>query len=163
MVGHSTAELSVGGLGDVEVAMEHGHKGFSVIELMFGFFIVAIVSIFALPSLSRTEQTYKLVAAANDVQARLQYARIQAVNRNVDHRIRVASAASYVLERRSGGSWTVTETYAMATGFSISASGTAEFHSRGNANPVTDFTVSNSSSETRQVAVETSGYIHAEE
>lgn len=141
--------------------MENYRRGYTVVELMLGFLVVAIVSVLAMPSLMRADQTYKLVGAANDVQSRLQYARIQAVSRNVDHRIRVASSASYVLERRSGGSWVLGETYAMTNGFSISASGTAEFHSRGNANPVTAFTVTNPSSETRLVTVETSGFIHA--
>lgn len=142
-------------------AMERNCRGYTVLELTVGFLVVAIISVFAMPSLVRADQTYKLVAAANDVQTRLQYARIQAVSRNADHRIRVVSSASYVLERRSGGSWVLTETYAMNNGFSISASGTAEFHSRGNANPVTAFTVTNPRAETRQVTVETSGYIHA--
>src|SRR3990172_9865865 len=120
MVGQSTIELNPSA--DDEhggAAMEHNRRGYTVLELTFGFLIVAIVSVFAMPSLVRADQTYKLVSAANDVQSRLQFARIQAVSRNADHRIRVASSASYVIERRSGGSWVLAETYSMANGFSI--------------------------------------------
>ena len=141
--------------------MEKSQKGYSLVEFLIGFLIIATVCVFTMPSLVRAEKTYKLIGAANEVQSRLQFARIQAVNRNADHRIRVVSSLNYVLERRSGGSWVVQETYTIATGYSISAAGTAEFHSRGNATPVTNFTITNPRSETRQVDVETSGFIHA--
>jgi Tfp pilus assembly protein FimT len=137
-------------------------KGYSIVEFLVGFLVIATICVFTMPSLVRAEQTYKLIGAANDVQSRLQSARIQAVNRNADHRIRVVSSLNYVLERRSGGSWVLQETYAMRNGYSISATGPAEFHSRGNANPVANFTITNPRSETRQVDVETSGYVHAQ-
>ena len=143
--------------------MEMSQKGYSFIEFLIGFLVIATVSVFTIPSLVRADQTYKLIGAANAVQSRLQFARIQAINRNADHRIRVVNSLKYVLERRLGGSWVLQETYAMANGYSISASGTAEFHSRGNANPVTTFTITNPRSETREIEVETSGYIHAED
>ena len=142
--------------------MEISQKGYSLVELLIGFLVIATVCVISIPSLVRASQTYNLIGAANAVQSRLQFARIQAINQNADHRIRVVDSLNYVLERRSGGSWVLQETYAIANGYSISATGTAEFHSRGNANPVSDFTITNPISETRQVEVETSGYIHAE-
>jgi len=142
--------------------VEMSQKGYSIIESLIGFLIIATVAVFSIPSLVRANQTYHLIGAANAVQSRLQLARIQAINRNADHRIRVVNSLNYVLERRSGGSWVLQETYVMANGYSISATGTAEFHSRGNANPVSDFTITNPRSQTRLVEVETSGYIHAQ-
>jgi type II secretory pathway pseudopilin PulG len=137
-------------------------RGFSFIELTFACLIILTIAMMTLPNLSRMQHLYRLAAASNDIQARLHYARIQAISRNTDHRLRVTGPSTYVLERRNGGSWVVDQLFSLANGFSISATGTAEFHSRGNASPVATFTVMNPKTELRQVAVDTSGYIHAQ-
>jgi type IV fimbrial biogenesis protein FimU len=137
-------------------------RGFSLIELTFAVLIILTIAMLTLPNLSRMQHLYRLAAASNDIQARLHYARIQAISKNIDHRMRVTGPTTYVLESRNGGSWVVDRIFSMANGFSISATGSAEFHSRGNASPVATFTVMNPRTELRQVAVDTSGYIHAQ-
>ena len=137
-------------------------RGFSLIEFTFAFLMMFAMAIVALPNLSRMQHLYRLAAASNDIQGRLHYARIQAISKNADHRLRVTGPTTYVLERRNGGSWFVDQIFSLANGFSISATSTAEFHSRGNASPVATFTVMNPKTELRQVAVDTSGYIHAQ-
>src|SRR5262245_12472943 len=138
------------------------HHGFSMVELLFSVLIIMTMLLVTVPSASRMGQIYRLAAAANEIQSRLHYARIQAITRNTDHRLRVTGPTTYVLERRNGGSWVVDRNFSVANGLSISATNTAEFHSRGNASPVTAFIVTNPRTETRQVLVDTSGYIHAQ-
>jgi Tfp pilus assembly protein FimT len=140
---------------------EKGSRGFTFFEVMLVLLLSVGTALIALPSLSRTQQIYKLSGAANAVRTQLSHARIQAISRNIDHRIRVVDSTSYVLERRSGGSWSVIQTYTMAAGFTVGASGTAEFHPRGTANSTATFTVTNKDLEIRQVAVAASGYINA--
>ena len=139
----------------------NGPRGFTLFEVTLVLALGAGTMLVALPTLSRSQQVYKLSAAASGIRSRLSFARIQAISRNTDYRIRVVNSASYVLEQGPAGSWVVVQTYNMASGFSVSASGTAEFHPRGTANPTATFTVTNQSLETRQVAVAASGHIDA--
>ena len=115
----------------------------------------------AFPKVSRTQQVYQLSAASSAIRAQLSFARIQAISRNTDHRLRVVNSTSYVIEKRNGGSWETVQNYTMPSGFSVSASGTAEFHPRGTASSTATFTVTTPTSETRSVAVAASGYINA--
>ena len=142
--------------------MRDSCRGYTLFEVLIAFGVSAAIAIVALPSLSRSQEVYRLAAASKQVQAQLHSARIQAINRNLDHRLRVVSSTGYVIERRVGLSWVVAESFQMANGLTISAGGTAEFHSRGNASPITTYTITNPRSETRQVAVEASGYIHGQ-
>ena len=136
--------------------------GFTIVELTLGLLVIMTVALFALPNVSRMQHIYRLAAASNDVQAHLHYARIQAISKNTDHRMRVTGPTTYVLEHREGGSWVMDRNYSLARGLSISATGSTEFHPRGNANPVATFTVTNPKTEVRQVLVDPSGYIHAQ-
>src|SRR5262245_1660246 len=142
--------------------MKNSCRGFTIFESVLAFTVIGVVAILAMPSLSRTQEIYRLVAASNEIQSQLHSARIQAISRNLDHRLRVVSSTAYVIERRVGLSWVVTQSFQMAKGLSIAAGSTAEFHSRGNATPVTTITITSPRSDTRQVAVEASGYIHAQ-
>jgi prepilin-type N-terminal cleavage/methylation domain-containing protein len=142
--------------------MKKSCRGYSFFELVLAVAVLAVVAVLAMPSLSRSKEIYTLVAAANEIQSQLQSARIQAISRNLDHRLRVISSTAYVIERRVGLSWVVTQNFQMPKGLSIAAASTAEFHSRGNASPVTTLTITSPRSDTRQVAVEASGYIHGQ-
>jgi Tfp pilus assembly protein FimT len=138
------------------------NRGFSLIELTFGSLLIVTITMIAIPNVTRLRQVYRLAAASNDVQSQLHYARIQAISKNTDLRLRVTGPTTYVLERRFGGAWVVDRNLSLANGLSISATNTTEFHSRGNASPVATFTIMNPRTETRQVVVDTSGYIHAQ-
>jgi prepilin-type N-terminal cleavage/methylation domain-containing protein len=138
------------------------HRGFSLIEITLGVVIIATITLVSVPNVSRLRQVYRLAAASNTVQSQLQYARIQAISKNTDHRMRVTGPTTYVLEHRFGGAWVVDRIFSLANGVSISATSATEFHARGNANPAGTFTLVNPRNEVRQVAVDTSGYIYAQ-
>src|SRR4030095_9206748 len=142
------------------VTRKNSCRGFTIFELVVAVAVLAVVAVLAMPSLSRSQQVYRLVAASSQIQSQLQSVRIQAISRNLDHRLRVVSSTAYVIERRVGLSWVVTQNFQMPKGLFIAAASTAEFHSRGNASPVTTLTITSPRSDTRQVAVEASGYIH---
>jgi prepilin-type N-terminal cleavage/methylation domain-containing protein len=146
----------------VAVPMNSVQRGFSFIELLFCTLIITTVAMIGLPNIKRMSEIYQLLSTSNDIQSRLHYARIQAISQNTDQRLRVANPTTYVLEHRNGASWVVDQTFSLKNGYSVSATGTAEFHFRGNANPVATFTVINPKTEFRQVAVDTSGYIHVQ-
>ena len=142
--------------------MKKSCRGYTIFELLVAGAVLAVVAILVMPSLLRSQEIYRLVAASNQIQSQLHSARVQAISRNLDHRLRVVNSTAYVIERRVGLSWVVTQTFQVAQGLSIAAGSTAEFHSRGNASPVATFTITNPRSQTRQVAVEASGYIHGQ-
>ena len=60
------------------------NKGFTLVVLMVGIAIVAIVSAIALPSLTAFIDSTRFSAKANDLVAALNYARSEAVKRNAD-------------------------------------------------------------------------------
>ena len=149
-------------IGTTKMMTGNGTRGYTLFELMLVLVMASGALLVALPTLGRSQQVYELTAASNGLRSRLSYARIQAISQNMDHRIRVVNSTSYVLERRPSIDWVVAQTYPMASGFSVSASGTAEFHPRGTANPAATFTVTNGNMETRQIVVSASGYINAQ-
>lgn len=55
--------------------------GFSLLELMVTIFVAAILAAIAVPSFRATIQRHRLLAAADDLQAAVQYARTEAVLR----------------------------------------------------------------------------------
>ncbi len=119
----------------------------------------------ALPQLLETRDNYRLTAVASELTGNITNARIMSITRNVDVRVTTLSTTSYVLQQANGNNWTTQETHTMATGFTLAPANpgeTAVFHSRGNASPVTTFTITNPNSLTRQVVVEASGRIHAQ-
>jgi|SRR5688572_7999516 len=143
------------------ITIKKDSRGFTLLELMVVMALMLGTTMVALPKLSRTNQVYQLSAASSTIRARLSFARIQAISRNMDYRVRVVTSTSYVIERRPSGSWETVETFTMPSGFSVSANGSAEFRPRGTASSSATFTVTNPTAETRSVAVAASGYINA--
>jgi len=139
-------------------------RGFTFFELMLGLALAAVVAVLALPSLARSEQIYRLSAAASHVQTQLHSARIQAINRNANHRVVVVNPTTYALQRWNTGSsaWDTVQTFQTPRGLTISTTGAPEFRARGNAGASAVYTVTNLQSETRQIIVETSGYVHVQ-
>ena len=124
---------------------------------------MAVLGVVALPQLRSAQSDYRLTSVANDVIGQLNQARIMAITRNADFRVSVTSSTTYAVEQETSANvWTTISSFTMPTGFTISASATGEFHSRGSANPNGTFTITNPNSKTRQVLVDPSGRIYAQ-
>lgn len=86
------------------------HRGFTLIELMIGLAIVAILLVLGMPALSQFLDSSRLKAAATSFSSGLQYARSQAVSRNervqftsngAGWSVATVAAPSVVLQSRS--------------------------------------------------------------
>lgn len=123
--------------------------------------IISITAVVAVPSLIRARENYELDATARQVAGNMQSARIKAVSRNRDCRLRVTSAVSYVIECEDP-SWKRDENVVLPRGFRITASASPEFHRRGNVSPAATITVWNSSGRSKRVIVNITGRIRLE-
>jgi len=70
------------------------NTGFTLIELMIAIAIISIVSIIAVPNFNDVIPRYRLKAAARDLQANMQKARLQAIKENSPVQIRFDSTNS---------------------------------------------------------------------
>ena len=127
-----------------------------MLELMLVIMIIMVISAVALPSFIQARDNFRLTAVSTDLALNLSSARILAITRNADVRVYIVSSTNYELQEDTG-SWTTEESHDMPTGYTIGAGSYAEFHYRGNATPVTTFTVTNPNGLTKTVVVETSG------
>ena len=128
----------------------------SMLELMIVMMIIMVIAAVSLPSFMEARDNFRLTAVSSDLASNLSSARILAITRNADVRVYIVSSTSYELQEDTG-SWTTEESHDLPTGYTIAASTYAEFHYRGNATPVTTFTVTNPNGLTKTVVVETSG------
>ena len=112
----------------------------------------------AVPPLVRARENYHLDATARQIAGNMQSARIKAVTRNRDCRLRVTSAVTYVIECQNP-SWKVDETVLLPRGFHMTATATPAFHHRGNVSPAATVTVWNSSGKSKRVIVNITGRI----
>lgn len=139
-------------------AMRNTQSGMSFIEIIVVVALISAVGMIAIPQLMDAQENYRLIAVGSDLMARLQEARILAISRNREHRVRVSSAITYVIERSS---WTQEgSTQTLPPGFTMTATTSAVFKTRGNADGAT-YTITNANGKVREVIVETSGRIHA--
>ncbi|MCA1779969.1 MAG: GspH/FimT family pseudopilin [Xanthomonadaceae bacterium] len=67
-------------------------RGFTIMELLIGIAILAILTVVALPNFIAFTQNNRLAAQANELVATLQYARSEALKRGVD--VQICSSAS---------------------------------------------------------------------
>lgn len=72
------------------------HSGFSLVELMIGITIVAILMLFGAPSFSLWVQNTQVRTAAESIQNGLQIARTEAVRRNTNVRFNLTNAGGTV-------------------------------------------------------------------
>ena len=70
----------------------------SLVESCVSAAIVSVVMVIALPPLQQSRDAYVLKSVAADVATRMHTARIRAISRNTDCRLRTTSTVSYVLE-----------------------------------------------------------------
>ena len=123
--------------------------------------IISVTALVAVPSLDRARENYELDATARQVAGNLQSARIKALSRNRDCRVRVTSVVSYVIECEDP-SWKPDETVVLPRGFRIAANASPQFHRRGNASPSATITVSSSQGRSKRVIVNITGRIRME-
>ena len=120
--------------------------------------IAATTMAVATPSLLKTRETYVLNAAAHDVATKLYAARVHAITRNQDCRLRVASTTSYVLECQDAA-WNVIERVDLSHGITVTANARPEFHHRGNVSPTATVSVWDSTGRVKRVVVNINGRV----
>ena len=130
----------------------------SLIESCVSAVIVSIVTVIALPPLVKSLDAYVLKSVAADVATRLHTARIRAISRNTDCRLRTTSPVSYAVECQDPV-WTLVESIVLPLGFTVSANARPEFHRLGNVAPTATITVSNKDGRVKTVVVNTGGRI----
>ena len=123
--------------------------------------IISVTAIAAVPSLVRARENYELDATARQVAGNMQSARIKALSRNRDCRVRVTSPVSYVIECEDPF-WKPEENVVLPRGSRISANASPQFHRRGNASPTATITVFNSQGRSRRVIVNITGRVRME-
>lgn len=130
----------------------------SLIETCVSVAIISTVTMMAVPSLIQTRDDYVLKSVANDVASKMHLARIRAVSRNVDCRLRVTSTATYAIECQDPG-WVVIDSAVLPRGFALSANARPEFHRLGNVSPTGTVTVSNANGRSKKIIVNNGGRI----
>lgn len=133
----------------------------TLLETCAGIAIVSTAVIFAAPSLIKARENYQLEAVARQVAGNMQRTRIKAISRNRDCRVRVNSAASYVVECQYP-EWRADQDVELPRGFRIMATAAPEFHQRGNVAPSATFTIWDAHSKSKRVIVNITGRVRVE-
>src|SRR5688572_4647142 len=130
----------------------------SLIESCLTVAIISTVAVIANPSLIRSREIYELDATARQVAGRMQLARIKAISRNLDCRVRVTSEVSYAVECEDPA-WVVEESSVLPRGFRITANAAPEFHERGNVSPAATVTIWDTRLRAKRVIVNITGRV----
>jgi Tfp pilus assembly protein FimT len=130
----------------------------SLVETCVTIAVISVVTLFAVPSLLQSRDDYVVQSAANDVASKLHAARIRAISRNIDCRLRVISSAKYAIECNDPV-WVVTDTIALPHGMTITQNAAPQFHRLGNVVPTATITVSNAKGRQKKVIVNNGGRI----
>lgn len=133
----------------------------SLIELCVTVAIVSTIAVIATPSLKRSREIYELDATARQVASRMQLARIKAISRNLDCRIRVTSEVTYAVECEDPA-WLIEESAVLPRGFRITANAAPQFHERGNVSPAGTLTIWDSRLRSKRVIVNITGRVRVE-
>jgi type II secretory pathway pseudopilin PulG len=133
-------------------------KRMSLVETCVTIALISVVALFAVPALLQSRDDYVVQSAANDVASKLHAARIRAISRNVDCRLRVISSATYAIECNDPV-WIVTETIILPRGMTIVQNAAPQFHRLGNVVPTATITVSNAKGRQKKVIVNNGGRV----
>ena len=133
----------------------------TLLESCIAVTIVSITALISLPPLVRAREAYELDSTARQVAGNMQSARIKAITRNRDCRVRVTSAAAYAIECEDPA-WKPDTAVALPRGFRITANASPQFHRRGNASPAATITVWSNSGRSKRVIVNITGRIRLE-
>ena len=134
----------------------------TLVETCTAVVIVSGVLFFAAPSLMRVRDNYQLDQTARQVAGQLQWARIKAISRDEDCRLRLLSTTSYVIECKSSTLWAADETVALTSGFQITGNATLVFHKRGNAAPAATFTIWDRHFNSKSVVINITGRVRVQ-
>ena len=137
------------------------HRGTTLLELCLGVAIIGILGMLTVPAISRARQSYGLTATAHEVRTALHRARILAIVRNEDCRLRVTSTTRYRIECQTPA-WVPIQLVETRSGYTVQANNRPEFHPLGNVGPMATVTVRNSAGEERRIVVSRSGRIRME-
>ena len=134
----------------------------SLFELMITLAITMILTVMAMPQMFRAQEDYRLRAVITELAGYASNARILAITENTDFRVTLIDSDTYAIQEDIGGTWTTDASYDLPDDFSITVSGSAEFHSRGNATTAapTIFTITNQNGLSLEIHVELSGRVH---
>src|SRR5262245_20453766 len=133
----------------------------SLLESCISVAIISGIVVYAAPSLIKARESYQLNAVARQVAGNMQWARIKAISRNRDCRIRVNSETSYVIECQDP-IWQIDQTIVLPRGFGMTSTASPEFHPRGNVAPAATLTVWNARSQTKRVIVNITGRVRVD-
>ena len=133
----------------------------SLLESCLSVAIISTIIMVAVPSLLRSHEVYVLNAAARQVATKMHSARINAVSRNRDCRLRVTSEVSYVIECEEP-TWIPVERVATPSGIHIVANNRPEFHKRGNVSPMATITLWDSAGRQKSVIVNNAGRVRVQ-
>jgi hypothetical protein len=133
----------------------------SLIETCITVAIISTVTVVATPTLIRSREIYELDGIARQAASRMQLARIKAISRNLDCRIRVTSEATYVVECEDPA-WAIEESVVLPSGYRITANAAPRFHERGNVSPTATLTFWDSRLRSKRVIVNITGRVRVE-
>ena len=133
----------------------------TLLESSIAVAIVSVTAIVAVPPLIRARESYELDSTARQVAGNLQSARVKAVSRNHDYRVRVTSPVTYAIEREDP-TWKLDEALLVPRGFRITANASPQFHRRGNVSPTGTITVWSPSGRSKKIIVNITGRIRIE-
>ena len=130
----------------------------SLLESCLVLVIASTAMTISAPSLIHTRETYILKSAARDVATKMHAARIGAIARNRDCRLRIVSPAQYVVECQ-GATWELIDNVTLPRGMTVTGNARPEFHRRGNVSPTATFTVWNRAGQSVRVVVNVNGRV----
>jgi len=136
-------------------------KGATLLETCMVAAVIWVLSVISVPSFVRAQQRFVLSSTAYEVRSELHRARILAITRNQDCRLRVTSPNTYLLECQTPA-WVSVRLICLPAGVSISANNRPDFHPMGNAGPLASITVWNESGDRRKIIVSRGGRIRME-
>ena len=136
-------------------------KGATLLETCMVAAVIGVLSVISVPSFVRAQQRFVLSSTAYEVRSELHRARILAITRNQDCRLRVTSPNTYLVECQTPA-WVSVRLIYVPAGVSISANNRPEFHPMGNVGPMASITVWNESGDRRKIIVSRGGRIRLE-
>ncbi len=136
-------------------------KGATLLETCMVAAVIGVLSVISVPSFVRAQQRFVLSSTAYEVRSELHRARILAITRNQDCRLRVTSPNTYLLECQTPA-WVSVRLISLPASVSISANNRPEFHPMGNVGPMASITVWNESGDRRKIIVSRGGRIRME-
>jgi prepilin-type N-terminal cleavage/methylation domain-containing protein len=128
-------------LGQMMKTPPNNHRGFTIIELMVTVLIAAVLLAVAVPSFIDTLERRRVVGAANELSADLQYARSLAVSKQLITTLENTSTSTYTITDSSGaGHKTVT----LPPSLSFTVTGTVVFTTLNGTSNTETFTIASS-------------------